>query len=88
VLNVFAPVIDTLVADVLLNLTSLNVLPPPLKVGAVLVQVMVEVPALNVRFVEVVKTIGVVFASDTLDPFNTIERTFELDEDSCEAVIE
>jgi hypothetical protein len=88
VLNVFAPVIDTLDADVLLNVTLLNVLPPPLKVGTVLVQVMVEVPALNVRFVEVVKTIGVVFASDTLDPFNTIERTFELDEDSCEAVIE
>ena len=83
VLNVFAPVIVMLVAAALVKLKLLKVKPPPANVGPVVETEMLDVPALNVKFVVVVK---VTFpASVTVLPFKEIDRTFALDDDKVEA---
>jgi hypothetical protein len=57
--NVFAPVMSGLLNAVLEKVTLLKVCPPPAKVAFELLQVTDEVPALNVKLVDVVNEIGV-----------------------------
>lgn len=71
-----------------IKLTSLNERPPPLKVAApVEVKLIVDVPALKVRFVGVVKRIGDEDESVNVLAPRLMARTFELDEESMFAVI-
>lgn len=59
-LKVFAPLIARLLFNVLVNETFRKVCPePPAKIALLLESVIWDVPALNVRFVEFVNTIGV-----------------------------
>ena len=51
---------------------------PPVRVGLALVQVMVDVPASNVRLVAVVNTTGLAPLKVTVDALSKIDLTFEL----------
>ena len=70
----FAPLIVVVPVAVLLKVTLLNVCAPPVNTGAALLQVIVEVPALNVRFVPA-KLIGVVPLQEIAEEPRIKERT-------------
>ena len=87
VLNVFAPVIVMLVAAALVKLTLLKVCDPPLNVGTVEEQERVDVPAVKVKFVDVINEIGVLPDKIIVLPLKEIDRMFELVDERLFAVI-
>jgi hypothetical protein len=87
VLNVFAPVIVMLVAAALVKLTLLKVCDPPLNVGTVAEQERVDVPAVKVKFVDVINEIGVLPDKVIVLPLKEIDRMFELVDEKLFAVI-
>ena len=85
-LNVFAPVIVLVLAPVVVKDTLLNVSPPPANVGLAAEQVIVEVPAVSVKFVAVVNTIGVDPLKVIADDPKLMLRVFELLDNKLAAV--
>ena len=86
VLKVLAPVIDIFDEEYEANVndTLLNVSPPPAKVAPFADRIMVDVPAVNVKFVVVdVLHPAPVVVQVTVEPFSCIARTPRPDESNC-----